>query len=211
MKYYLSSFKIGNEGERLKTLFPDRSFKIGFIPNALDFSGANSDGVKAHIESDVRDLRYIGLLVEVLDLNAYFGRQRELKNRVKDLGAVWVCGGNVFVLRQAMKLSGFDKIIQDLATNSDFLYGGYSAGCCVLSPRLDAYKIVDDATDTSCQGLDEVIWHGIGLIDFAFLPHFDSDHSESENIDREIEYCKKENIPFRTLRDGEGVIVESGV
>lgn len=35
MKFYLSSYKIGNETEELKELA--RGKKIGFIPNALDY------------------------------------------------------------------------------------------------------------------------------------------------------------------------------
>ncbi|MDO8648189.1 MAG: Type 1 glutamine amidotransferase-like domain-containing protein [Candidatus Peregrinibacteria bacterium] len=116
-------------------------------------------------------------------------------------------GGNVFVLRQAMKLSGLDEILHELTTREDFLYGGYSAAGCVLSKQLDAYKIVDDSTDTPYKELKEVVWEGIGLINFVFLPHFDSDHPESSDIDKEIEYCKQNNLPYKTLRDGEVLII----
>ena len=207
MKYYLSSFKVAIEPEKFKALFP-KNRRTGYIPNALDFTGADKEKVKAHIDSDIHELTGLGLEVEMLDLAAYFGKQTELKSKVDELGAVWVSGGNVFVLRQAMKLSGFDELLKLLSQKNEFLYSGYSAGCCVLSPKLDAYKIVDDATDTPYQELDTVIWDGIGLIDYAFLPHFDSDHPESSDIDKEIKFCKANNVPYKALRDGEALIFE---
>ena len=39
------------------------------------------------------------------------------------------------------------------------------------------------------------------------LPHYKSDHPESEDIDKEVEYCDKNNIPYKTLRDGEVMIL----
>lgn len=207
MKYYLSSFKIGNDLPKFKALFL-KNKKIGFIPNALDFTGANKDKVKTHIESDFQRLSELGLQVEMLDLSCYFGKYSDLESKVAELGAVWVCGGNVFVLRQAMYLSGFDKLLKKLSRKDDFLYSGYSAGCCVLSPNLNAYKIVDNSTDTPYQEQDTVIWEGIGLIEYAFLPHFDSEHPESSAIDKEIEFCKVNDIPYKALRDGEALIFE---
>jgi dipeptidase E len=207
MKYYLSSFKIGNDVQKFKELFL-KNTKIGFIPNALDFTGVDKKKVKTHIESDFQELCMLGLQVEMLNLSSYFGKYSDLERKVGELGAVWVCGGNVFVLRQAMQLSGFDKLLKDLSLKDDFLYSGYSAGCCVLSPNLNTYKIVDDSTDTPYQEQDTVIWEGIGLINYAFLPHFDSDHPESSAIDKEIEFCKVNNIPYKALRDGEALIFE---
>ena len=65
---------------------------------------------------------------------------------------------------------------------------------------------MDDPTVTPYP-IKKVVWEGLGLIDFAFLPHYKSDHPESEDIDKEVEYCKKHNIPFKTLRDGEVIII----
>jgi dipeptidase E len=140
----------------------------------------------------------------VLDLKNYFNKKEDLENKLKELGAVFVSGGNTFVLRQAMKLSGLDRILQEFKdSNIDFLYASYSAGSCVLSPTLKAYAIVDNSKDNPYQELKEVIWEGLGFIDFVFMPHFDSDHPESEAINQEIEFCKQNNIPYKAFRDGD--------
>jgi dipeptidase E len=73
---------------------------------------------------------------------------------------------------------------------------------------LKAYQIVDNANDLPYAEVQEVIWEGLGLIDYAFMPHFDSDHGESANIAKEIQRCKDSHIPFKAVRDGEVIIIE---
>jgi dipeptidase E len=181
--------------------------KIGYIPNALDFSGVNTDKKSAHIQADVASLRELELQVEGVDLKNYFNKSDVLRGKLNELGAIFISGGNVFVLRQAMRLSGLDDILQEYRANEAFVYAGYSAAGCVLSPSLKAYAIVDQP-DTPYPESKEIIWEGLGLIDFAFMPHFDSDHPESADIDKEIEYCRQKNIPFQAIRDGEVIILE---
>jgi len=76
---------------------------------------------------------------------------------------------------------------------------------CVLAPRLEGLHHVDDPTVCPYPG-SSVIWEGLGILDYLVLPHYKSDHPESANIDRDVEYCTKNGIPFRTLRDGEVII-----
>jgi dipeptidase E len=208
MKYYLSSYKLGNEIEKLKSLIAETSGKFGYIPNALDFTSADPERRAAHIEKDLNDLRTVGSEVEELNLKDYFGKSDELKAKLEDLGGVYISGGNSFVLRQSMKLSGFDSLLLEMQDRADFLYMGYSAAVCVLTPDLHAYAITDDATDFPYPQLKEQIWEGLGILDFIFEPHYKSDHHESESTDREIEYCVENKILFKAYRDGEVLILE---
>lgn len=202
MTFYLSSFRVGNQAARLKTLTSGKT--IGFIPNALDHVDAEARAVSnAKAMQEVLDL---GIDMELVDLQSYFDNMAELEVRMATLGGVWVRGGNAFVLRQAMRLSGFDTLITQLV-KADFLYGGYSAGVCVLAPRLDGLQHVDDPTMMPYPH-SRVIWDGLGILDYLILPHYKSDHPESADIDIEVEYCKREGIPFRTLKDGEVIIIE---
>lgn len=207
MKFYLSSYKIGNKSEKLRTMIPNK--KIGYVPNALDFSSANPERKKQHIENDVRSLKQIGIECEILDLKNYFNKKEDLDLKVRNFGAVFISGGNTFVLRQAMKISGLDYIIKKLINeNTNFLYSGYSAACCVLSKNLIPYSIVDDAKDTPYKEQKKVIWEGLGLIDYIFLPHWNSNHSESKLINKEVEYCKQHNLKYKTFEDGDAIIIE---
>jgi len=40
------------------------------------------------------------------------------------------------------------------------------------------------------------------------MPHWDSNHPESVDIDKEIAYCKENNIQYKAIRDGEVIIIE---
>jgi dipeptidase E len=207
MKLYLSSYKIGDEAETLKKFFSDNK-TVGYIPNAFDFTGVDPQKKHSHIQMDIASLKDLGLDVQLIDLKEYFGKKDLLQKKLTTLGGIWVSGGNVFVLRQAMKLSDLDELLKEFSKRKDFVYGGYSAAGCVLSKTLDAYQIVDDATDTPYENMKETVWNGIGLIDFVFLPHVNSDHPESFDISKEVQYCIEHHLPYKTLRDGDVLIIE---
>ncbi len=207
MKFYLSSYKLGSEPEKLVGLFSENK-KVGYIPNALDFTKADPQRRENHIEKDMTGLADIGLEPELLDLKDYFGKKETLREKIRSLGGVWISGGNVFILRQAMKLSGLDALLKEGDSLKDFVYGGYSAAGCVLSPSLKSYSIVDDASELPYKEQKETIWEGLNLLEYAFLPHYNSDHPESADIEKEVQYCIENGIPYKTLKDGEAFIIE---
>jgi len=207
MKFYLSSYKVGNETDKLKALIPRDNKKTAYISNALDFSN-DAERRKQGEQSDIEQLKLFGLDVELLDLRDYFGKKTELEKKIAEFGVIWVRGGNCFVLRQAMKLSGLDDILKDLLKKDDILYGGYSAGVCVLAPTLKGMELVDDPNVKPYDSQKETIWDGVGILDYTILPHYKSDHPESGKVDEAIEYMTKNKIPFKTLRDGEVIIIE---
>jgi dipeptidase E len=208
MKFYLSSYKLGNETDKLKRLSESTNKKFAYISNALDFTGHDLERRKKHEEGDMSDLRSLGIDVELLDLRSYFGKQDEFSEKLLALGGLYISGGNTFVLRQAMKLSGFDTLILEMSDRENFVYAGYSAGVCVLTPTLRAYAITDDAGNFPYPDITEQIWDGLGIVDFVFEPHYDSDHKESESTDKEIKWCIENKILFKAYRDGEVLIIE---
>lgn len=204
MRLYLSSFGIGDQAAELLERVAGRT--IGFVPNAMDHVTPI-----ARAESNARsraDLTSLGIAVVELDLREFFGDARGLAQALDSVGGVWVRGGNTFVLRQAMRLSGFDVFLQERVA-TDFLYGGYSAGACVIAPRLEGLQQVDDPSARPYPDSD-VIWEGVGILDYLILPHYQSDHPESAAIELEVAYCRAHDIAFRPLRDGEVIVTEMG-
>jgi dipeptidase E len=191
----------------LKTLIKNTSEKFGYIPNALDFTGAYQSDKKQHCEKDMKDLGQYGAKVEMFDLKNYFEKEDELKTKLTELGGLYVSGGNTFVLRQAMKLSGLDKIIIENSLPNNFLYIAYSAGVCLLSPSLKQYAITDNAKDFPYQQIKEQIWEGLNILDFVFQPHYHSDHPETQSTDKEIQHCIENKILFKAFKDGEVLII----
>lgn len=203
MKFYLSSFKIGDDPNQLKNLVPSNA-KAVYISNGLDF--AKPESQKKHEEWDLRELHEINITAKQLDLREYFGNKNALKSKLQDVDLIYISGGNVYDLRLAMHLSGFDEILKTFI-NTNKVYAGYSAAVCVLSPTLQGYHIVDDPSLTT-YGDQETLWEGIGVINWQFAPHFNSDHSESDDINKEIAYYKEHGMEYKTLKDEEVIIIE---
>jgi dipeptidase E len=202
MKLYLSSYRVGDRPALLQAMTSGNT--VGVVCNALDH--VDAVGRERYVSSNRDELEGLGITTTELDLRRFFGDAAGLRLELDRLGAVWVCGGNTFVLRQAMRLSGLDTLLGERLGGS-FVYGGFSAGVCVLAPRLEGLHHVDDPAVRPYP--DSVaLWEGLGVLDYLVLPHFRSQHPESDAIERDVAYCIEHGIPFRTLRDGQVIVGE---
>ena len=205
MRLFLSSYGIGNQPEKLVSLVGVKTPRVALVSNAADYH--DQPGIVERIERDTEMFSLLGMKLEPLDLKDYFGKQDKLAEKLKHFDLVWVRGGNVFILRRAMAQSGFDIEINKLLTKDSIVYGGYSAGACVLSPTLRGVELCDDP-NLSPQGyLPDILWEGLGLVDFCLVPHYKSDHPESTVIDRVVEYYEHNSMPYEALRDGECIVI----
>lgn len=206
MKLYLSSYKVGNQKEELRNWIKEHNNRICLIPNSRDIY-PESPKKTLGIQQDVQELTQLGFDVTIISLKDYFNKKEELFNKMKEFNAYYVIGGNVFALRQAMYLSGFDEYLNTIKNNDNYLYAGYSAGICVLAKDMHGLDICDD-TNINPYNIN-IIWKGLGYFDYIFLPHYKSDHKETKLIDDSVEYCNNKNIKYKTLRDGDVIIVDS--
>lgn len=204
---YLSSFRIGNHPDELLTLLGEGR-RTALILNAQDYKRPSDRATDVAQESE--RLQSIGLQPEEVDLRTFFGKQDELKKRLADFDLLWVRGGNVFVLRRAFKQSGADVVIPELLKQDVIMYGGYSAGTCIMQPDLHGIELVDDPQVVP-EGYDKkVIWECLGLLPFGVAPHYKSEHPESHFIDKVVEYYIENHIPFVALHDGEAIVIKNG-
>ena len=180
-------------------------YHIEAIENAVDVFPDGERKTNGIIDK-CKDLEILGFKPEILDLRNYFGKKDELFEFLKTRKAYYAIGGNAFVLRTAMKLSGFDEYLKMVSKLPDYLYSGFSAGICVLSTDLRGIHLVDP---TDIYPYEEKIttWEGIGLIDYMPVPHYDTpEHKESSFMYDVVKYLEKNNLPYRTLRDGDVII-----
>jgi dipeptidase E len=182
--------------------------KIGHINNSRDWTNADPVIKAKHQKEEIEKLNGLGFISEALDLKKYFGKEPVLEEKLSQLNGIWVSGGNTFVLRQAMRLSGFDNIFADLKLRNDFLYAGYSAGICVLCDSLKYIKDVDNPYEFPYESNKEVIWEGLNYFKYGILPHYDSDHPESETIGKQRQICINNKWEFKVIRDGEVFIID---
>ena len=181
--------------------------KMLVIPNALDVF-EDSERITNGILDKCKDLQELGFETQLLDLRNYFNKEDELRHYLQDYNSFYVLGGNVFVLRQAMKLSGFDNYLNDISKLDNYLYAGFSAGICVLAKDLHGIHLVDDP-NIDPYNFGEIIWEGIGLLNYLPVPHYNTpNHPESEKMYDVVDYLKMNNLDYKTLKDGEVIIIE---
>ncbi|HEY1734469.1 MAG TPA: Type 1 glutamine amidotransferase-like domain-containing protein, partial [Acidimicrobiales bacterium] len=148
---------------------------------------------------------------EELDLRDYFGGPDDLADRLGRLDLLWVVGGNTFVLARAMGAAGFPAALHRRAGTGDgFVYAGYSAGACVAGPDLRGLELIDEPDLVVAGYPDGIEAAGLGLVDFRIVPHWRSDHPESEAAGRAAAYLEEIGLAHRCLTDGDVVVCDDG-
>lgn len=208
MRLYLSSYRLGASAFRLKKLL-NGGRRAAVIQNALDFIPAEARRAYAASIYDPRDeLADWGIEAEELDLRDYFGQPHALKQALSGIDLVWAVGGNAFLLRRAMRQSGFDRIIAELLRDDAIVYGGFSAGAVVATPSLRGIDLMDDPQQLAADYDEAILWEGLDLVDFSIVPHYRSAHDEAEAAEKAVSFLEEADIPFQPLRDGEVIVVE---
>jgi dipeptidase E len=206
MRLYLSSYRLGDRADLLVELAGKRA-RTGVITNATDYI---ADDARAAYYRDVYDpiaaLRDLGFDAARLDLRDYFGKPDALAAKLATLDFVWAVGGNTFLLRRAMRQSGFDRVALPLIESDTLVYGGYSAGACVACPSLRGIDLMDKPEERAPGYNPEIVWEGLNLIGFHLVPHYESDHPESEAAGAVTAWMLDQAMPYRTMRDGDVLI-----
>ncbi|MBO2452833.1 Type 1 glutamine amidotransferase-like domain-containing protein [Actinomadura barringtoniae] len=202
MRLYLSSFRLGDRPDRLMALL-DAPRGVAVIANAIDDRSLKDRAAGAAQEIEV--LTGLGLRPTEIDLRDYYDKPAEaIARTLGRFRTVWVRGGNVFALRYAMARSGADRALTALLAKDALVYAGYSAGACVLAPSLRGLETCDDPSVA-----EEVIWDGLGVLDYVIVPHVDSpDHPESEVLTALAARYRAEGVAHQPLRDGQALVVE---
>ncbi|WP_195909209.1 Type 1 glutamine amidotransferase-like domain-containing protein [Microlunatus sp. Gsoil 973] len=191
---------MGNAPEELIKLFTAGN-RIAVIAN-----GAYLDDPAKHrerVESELAELREIGLEPAELDLQDYFGQQSRLRSDLEGFDGLWVLGGNVLVLRTAFRESGADEIIRDRLSEDSLVYAGYSAGGCLLGPE---YPLLDELFVQLPGYPDELLTSGLGIVPFTISPHYGT-RAGSAGATRVTDYYIEHHIPFIALRDGQAIVI----
>jgi dipeptidase E len=112
------------------------------------------------------------------------------------------------MLRYALGRSGADAVFRELLAADALVYAGYSAGPCVLSPSLRGLELVDDPGAVTRIYGSPPVWDGLGVLAEAFVPHYRSpEHPETTAIDQVVARYRAEQVAYRTLHDGQAMIV----
>jgi len=208
MRLYLSSERLGERAGSLLAMV--NGPRVAVIANGYDNCSAMARELyRTEIYDPIAEFRGLGLEPAPVDLRAHFGDPASLRARLAGYDLAWVMGGNSFVLRRAMKQSGFDTVIRDLLEDDRIAYGGYAAGAVVAGPSLRGIELMDDPFELP-DGYDEpLVWSGLGITPFAIVPHYRSRHPDAAAAEKVVSYMDARKARYRALADGE-VIVRVG-
>jgi dipeptidase E len=184
MRLYLSSFRMGDHPDQLLALLRDQPVRgeVAVIANAMDAQAEDERSAGVRREADA--LAQLGLRPAEVDLRASFDQPVDAVAAVlARFPLIWVRGGNVFMLRYALARSGAGSALTTMLRRDTVVYAGYSAGACVLAPSLRGLEECDDPQVVPATYGDPPVWDGLGVLDYALVPHVDSPgHPETEVI-----------------------------
>ena len=201
MKFYLSSYNIPTPDSLIKLINkPAIETNVGIILNARDYYSNHVRIVRSKKIFDY--LNNIGFNVSEVDLRNY-NNPLILKTELMKYDLLWVCGGNTFVLREAMKNSGLDQIIKDVL-ESGVVYGGDSSGAVVTENSIKDIEIADQP-----EFAKNIIWDGLGLIDKFIIPHIDSPDPNMQTAIQKIIQLHKDDPKVVLLKDNQALIIDN--
>jgi len=207
MRLFLASYRFGNHADRLAELVGEPG-PVAVIANACDAWPASWRA--SAVTSELGPLRRLGHTPTELDLRDYVGRPDDLAAALADFGFVWVRGGNTFVLRAQLARTGGDAALTRLLAADALVYGGYSAGACLLAPTLRGLEAMDDPAEVrpTC-GID-TRWDGLGLVDHQLVVHLDSPTDPTGDAGRVAALYRADAVPHWLLTDDGVVVVDGG-
>ena len=207
MQLYLSSNGLGDHADVLLEMAGGTGARMAIITNALDAIPIEAQIAYLRVRPDpLIAYAECGFDPALIDLRRFFGRPADLATVLRRYRIIFALGGNSFLLRRAMRDSGFDAIIGDLLAEG-IVYGGFSAGACVISDDMRAVAVMDSPEERAPGYLsDDPIMTGLGLVPFTIIPHVDSDHAEAELAAKSVAFAQAHSIRHVALRDGEVVV-----
>lgn len=171
-----------------KLLNPPEFYNLAFITTAAEIY----PGKHPWVNSDKIALEKCGFKLEEFSLTNM--STLELVEKLKDKNGIFMCGGNQFHLLNQLIKTGFDKIIKR-KIEEGILYMGSSAGSMIMGINIHLSSRTKDrlvAPDLQSDGL--------GIIDFAILPHWGSKDLRNE-YSQGFNTMYVENIKLLPLSD----------
>ena len=210
MNLFLTSYGLGGHDALLLDMAGGPAARMAIITNALDAVPIEAQQAYWRIRPDVLiEMTVLGFDASLIDLRRFFGRPDDLATILRPYRAIWAVGGNSFLLRRAMRDSGFDAVVREKLADG-CLYGGMSAGACVAGGDLQPVAMMD-SPDERAPGYasDDSIMSGLGLVPFTIIPHYDSDSAEAEEAAQGVAFAEAQGVPHVGLRDGEVIVRRS--
>lgn len=205
MRLFLASYRFGDHQDRFLELAGTPG-KVAVIANASD--SWPSAARESAVVSDLTPLRRLGFEPSEVDLRDYVDRADELAATLAEFPVVWVRGGNTFVLRAQFARSGADRVLRERLAEDSLVYAGYSAGACLMTPSLRGVELADDPDEVSPTCGIEPVWDGLGMVDRAIVPHWNSATDIDDASRAIVDGYLADGTPHWALTDHQVIVVD---
>lgn len=170
--------------------------RLGYINEAVRLEG---DAEWTHEESNrLRDMGY-----EVVPVGL-----ETLSSDLDNVDAVYVCGGNTFVLLDSLRRTGADAVLNE-RVKAGLPYIGLSAGAVICGASIEPIRLMDDASQApslaSCDAL--------GFLPEVIVPHADGGVGPYDGaLNHRINEEYGAHFTLRNLGNSQALVVtDSGV
>lgn len=136
--------------------------KVFYCPTASN----KGLGEKTWVIKSLQSLSDLDFKIDICDITG--ADAADIYERMKDADILFFDGGDTLWLLSAIHKSKVDTYLNTLL--DDHIYIGISAGGCILSPY--CYS----SCDKWFQDTSEELTDGLGITDFQFIPHFESQY-----------------------------------
>ena len=171
------------------------SKKILFIPTAT-----NIDEYKKYIHLTQKAFEDFGYEVENFDISIF--SEEIAKEKLSEVKAVFISGGNTFYLLQELKRKNLTSYLKERIENG-LLYIGESAGSVIATPNIEYASIVDDKTLAT--ELND--YTGLNLVNFYIVPHFEEEPFVESS--RKTVELYKNKLDLKLINNKEAILVEN--
>ncbi len=153
------------------------------------------------LQEDIDLFNHQGFRLSLIDIEEYKSKIK-LAKILDEFDAIYVSGGNLFYLMNAIESVDFDEIIDFFIQKR--LYIGSSAGAVCLTKDINPYDILDSRGEIGAK-----IDIGIGVVDFHLLVHWENPKYQ-EKLTRIADYYKTRNYKIFFIKDTDSLFVNDG-
>jgi len=176
--------------KELKDLINKPHPKIGFIPSASDPERKYFNDRKTFYEQLGMDL-YVYFELDIEWESKYIGKLLECD-------AIHLSGGNTYYFLHWLRKRNMIPVLVQYVAKGGVLIG-VSAGSILMTPDISTSSICGDEMIPG-----ETDFSGMGLVDFSFVPHFDSRDTTLEDLKK---YSQEKKTIVYAARDTGAIIV----
>lgn len=151
-----------------------------------------------YIERHKRRMDELGFLYEEIDIATQ--SEKKLRSTLQEHDIVMVEGGNTFYLLNAVRESGFEKIVKELIEKG-VVYIGSSAGSYIACPSIIVATWSNPPVD-QCGVTD---YTSMNLVPFLIKAHYTPDM-----YDRLLRYRNELQHPLYAIGDEQAILVRDG-